>query len=177
VAVAPTTVRTVNQTLLLVATLALGLGLAYIVIVLARGGGVSWSFNFLAALSVLGVAFGLPIGYAASYGLVTTVVQFLGNAGATLVFTVGFLFPTSAAPNLALALALVLAVVSILPRVAEVGTALVMLVGTLVLFEATRQGYLFVWCIAATPLWMTAAAILLGNCFAGLNPRPTSAPN
>jgi hypothetical protein len=175
-AVVPTTVRAVNQTLLVVTTLFLGLGLAYIVVVLLRGGGVSGAFNFLAALSVLGVGAGLLIGYQASYRLVTTMVQSLGNAGATIVFVVGYLFPDSPAPNISLALSIVVAVVSIIPRVAEVGTAVVMLVGSLVLFEATRQGYVFVWCIAATPLWMTAAAMLMGNGFANLSLRPTSPP-
>jgi hypothetical protein len=87
---------------LLVLTVWLGLGLAYIVSILALAGGLSRVYSFLAALSALGVAAGLLVGYMASMAWCST------------------------------------------------------------------------WCIVACPLWMTGAALLVGNGFGGFSGRPAA---
>lgn len=175
VAGAPPAARSlVTQALLMVVGIALGIGLLYIVIVLARGGGVSVFYSFLAALSVLGAGAGLWAGYIATYRLVTVMAQSLGGAGATIVFISSFVLPDSPARPISIVISVVAGFASALPRIAEAATAAAMLVASLFVFEATRRGYLGVWTIAAAPTLMAAASLLLGNAFAALSGRPSS---
>lgn len=162
----------VNQTLLMVVGLLLGLGLAYMVIVLARSSGESRLYGLLAGLSVIAVAAGALAGYQASYGLVTNLVQSVGGGGSGIVFFFGVFLFQSITPAISIAISLAVGVISMVTRVAEIGTAAVMLAGSVVVFELTRRGFLFSWSILAAPLWMTGAALLLGNGLAGLRARP-----
>jgi hypothetical protein len=161
----------VAQSLLMVVGLGLGLGLAYMVVVLVRGGGVSWFYNFLASVSVLGVGAGLLVGFMATYGLVTKLVTSLGTIGSSFILLFAWLFPQTLAPIVGSALGIVVGFVSIVPRIAEAATAAVMLAGALVVFELTRRGDIFVWAIVAAPLWLTAASMLVGNGLAPLQQR------
>ena len=156
----------------MVVSFGLAVGLLYMVVVLARGGGVAAFYSFLAALSVLAAAAGMWVGYVASYRLVTTMVQSLGGAGSTIVFFCSFIPTDLPAQPVNTGLGVITGVASAVPRIAEAGSAALMLIASLFVFEATRRGYLFLWAITAAPPLLTAAALLLGNAFAELYAPP-----
>jgi hypothetical protein len=159
----------------MVASFALALGLLYMVVVLVRGGGGSTFYNFLAALSVLGAGMGFWVGYIATYPLVTRLTQSLGGAGTTILLYASFFSANSSAEPISIGVSVATGFASALPRIAEAGTAAVMVVASLFVFEATRRGYLIGLAIVAAPTLMTAAALLLGNAFAELFSPPRRA--
>jgi hypothetical protein len=156
----------------MVVSFGLAIGLLYMVVVLARGGGVSAIYSFLAALSVLGAVAGMWVGWVATYGLVTRMVQSLGGAGTTILLYASFFSPSSSAEPISIGVSVATGFASALPRIAEAGTAAVMLIASLFVFEATRRGYLIGLAIVAAPTLMTAAAMLLGNAFAQIYGQP-----
>jgi hypothetical protein len=159
----------------MVVSFGLAVGVLYMVVVLARGGGVSAFYSFLAALSVLGAAAGMWAGYVATYRLVTRMAQSLGGTGTTILFVASLLSTGSSAEPIPIGVSVVTGLASAVPRIAEAGTAGVMVLAGLFVFEATRRGYIDNLAIIAAPALMTASALLLGNAIAELFSPPRRA--
>jgi hypothetical protein len=150
-----------NQVLLAVVGLGLAFGLLRIVSILIRTGD-SGLYNFGASLCVIGVVGGLLAGYKASYGLVIILVRAVGAAGATVMFYLGFVSP-SLAPSISTGLGIGVSIITLVPRVAVLGSALVMLAAAIFIVEMTRLEYLVGFSYVASGLWLTGAALLLGD--------------
>jgi hypothetical protein len=153
----------VNQILLVVVGVALVLGLAYIVISVFALASDSRIYTFLAFLYVIAVVGGALAGLQADYDFVIRMVQTVGIAGATVMSFLGNVFSHSLAPPVSIGLSVLVAVVTFVPRVAVLGSAAVMLAGSLFVFEAIRREYLIGLAFVVSLAWMAGAALLLGN--------------
>jgi hypothetical protein len=169
----------VNQIMLPVIGVALVLGLIFIVVsVLAFGDG-STVYVFLAALYVIAVIGGVLAGVQADYKLVMSMVQWVGILGSVILFYVGRILSDPMAAAVSTALSVLILVVSLVPRVAVLGSTAVMLGASLFVFEAARRGYLVGLSFVPSLAWMAGAALLLGNGFSEVtlpDPPPTPDP-
>jgi hypothetical protein len=166
-----------NQILLPLIGIALVLGLIYVVVVTLALGGESKAYTFLAFVFVIAVVGGFLAGVQADYPFVISLVRIVGFAGSGLMLKFA-IFGGSFAPAVATGLSVAGSVVTLVPRVYVLGSAAVMLAGSLYVFEWTRLGYLVGLCFVVSLLWMSGTALLLGNGFSEvLLPDTTPAPD
>jgi hypothetical protein len=170
--------KQVNQILLPVIGVVLALSLIYMVVVMLALGSDSKVYTFLAFIFVIAVVGGVLAGVQADYPLVTNMLQWVGALGAVVMANLAFLLPHSLTSAASLGLGMVNWVVTYVPRIAVMGSAALMLVSSLFVFEATRLGFMFGICYPVSVVWMFGAALLVGNGFSEvLLPDTTSAPD
>ena len=170
--------KQVNQILLPVIGVVLVLSLIYIVVVMLALGSDSKVYTFLAFIFVIAVVGGALAGVQADYPLVTTLVQWVGALGAIVMANLAFLLPHSLTSAASFGLGMVNWVVTYVPRIAVLGSAALMLVSSLFVFEATRLGLMFGICYPVSVVWMFGTALLVGNGFSEvLLPDTTPAPD
>jgi hypothetical protein len=170
--------KQVNQILLPVIGVALVLGLIYVVVVTLSLGAESRVYTFLAFLFVIAVVGGALAGVQADYALVINLVRTVGALGAIVMGNLAFLMPKSLTSAVSFGLAVVNGVVTLVPRIAVLWSAALMLVTSLFVFEATRRGFLFGICYPVSVVWMFGTALLLGNGFSEvLLPSATPSPD
>jgi hypothetical protein len=166
-----------NQILLPLIGIALVLGLIYVVVVTLALGGESKAYTFLAFVFVIAVVGGFLAGVQADYPFVISLVRIVGFAGSGFMLKFA-IFGGSFAPAVSTGLSVAGTVVTLVPRVYVLGSAAVMLAGSLYVFEWTRLGYLIGLCFVVSLLWMSGTALLLGDGFSEvLLPDTTPAPD
>src|ERR1700682_1433731 len=136
-----TIAKQVNQILLPVIGFALVLGLIYVVVVTLSLGSESKVYTFLAFLFVIAVVGGVLAGVQADYGFVINLVRTAGALGFVVMANLAFVMPKSLYSAASFGLSVVNGVVTLVPRIAVLGSAALMLLTSLFVFEATRLGY------------------------------------
>jgi hypothetical protein len=173
-----TIAKQVNQILLPVIGFALVLGLIYVVVVTLSLGSESKVYTFLAFLFVIAVVGGVLAGVQADYGFVINLVRSAGALGFVVMANLAFVVPKSLYSAVSFGLSVVNGVVTFVPRIAVLGSAALMLLTSLFVFEATRLRYLYGICFPVSVLWMFGTALLVGNGFSEvLVPSATPTPD